>query len=57
VKLRAFKHSDMLLDVMEHWLENYFHVIFLLEGMKLSNCSQGNVYLNIMAEDFISVLW
>jgi hypothetical protein len=30
---------------------------FVLEGVKLSYCGQGRVYLSTVAEDSISVLW
>ena len=33
-----------------------FTLFFVLEGMKLSYCGQGRMYLNIMAEDQIHVL-
>jgi len=56
----SFEPSDneirfhMLWNIGEKSTVTYF---FVLERIELSYCGQGRVYLNIMAEDSIIVLW
>jgi hypothetical protein len=47
----------MISDVGNINQKSPFTLFFVLEGMKLSYCGQGRVYLDIMAEDSGRVLW
>ena len=56
MELQDFKQSDMLWMFGNFGEKSTFTLGFVLERMNLSYCGLGRVYLNVMAENGISVL-